>query len=354
MKEFWSSRIRSLTPYTPGEQPKERRYIKLNTNENPYPPSPKALEAIQAEAGDALRLYPDPEAGKLVSALAKRYGLREDQVFVGNGSDEVLAFAFQAFFDTGATIVFPDITYSFYPVYAGMFGIQYRTIPLNRDFSLPAKAFFGGNDGVVLANPNAPTGMEAAQHDLRAILEHNPDVAVIVDEAYVDFGGISALPLIDTYPNLLVVQTTSKSRALAGLRVGFAFGNANLIAALNCVKNSINSYTLDRLAIVGAAAAVEDEDYFAAQCRRVMDTRDRTARRLAELGFHVLPSKSNFLFVSHSERPARELFAALRERGILVRYFNAPRIDNYLRISVGTDEEMSALVHAMEELTQPS
>ena len=352
MKEFWSSRIRSLTPYTPGEQPKERRYIKLNTNENPYPPSPRAIAAIQAEAGDSLRLYPDPEAGALVHALAERYGLREDQVFVGNGSDEVLAFAFQAFFDPGSTIVFPDITYSFYPVYAGMFGIQYRTVPLNRDFSLPVKAFFGGNDGVVLANPNAPTGMEAAQHDLRSILEHNPDVAVIVDEAYVDFGGTSALPLIDTYPNLLVVQTTSKSRALAGLRVGFAFGNANLIAALNCVKNSINSYTLDRLAIAGATAAVEDEDYFAAQCRKVVATRDRTARRLAELGFHVLPSKSNFLFVSHPERPARELFSALRARGILVRYFNAARIDNYLRISIGTDEEMTQLVQAMEELTQ--
>ena len=239
MKEFWSSRIQGLTPYTPGEQPRERKYIKLNTNENPYPPSPKAVAAIQEAAGSGLRLYPDPEAGELVEALAQVYGVEREQVFVGNGSDEVLAFAFQAFFDPGAAIVFPDITYSFYPVYAAMFGIQCRTAPLLSDFSVPLEPFFEENGGVVLANPNAPTGMELSQDALRSILEHNPSVAVIVDEAYVDFGGTSALPLIREYPNLLVVQTTSKSRALAGLRVGFAFGNANLIAALNCVKNSI-------------------------------------------------------------------------------------------------------------------
>lgn len=231
MKEFWSSRIRQLTPYTPGEQPKNRTFIKLNTNENPYPPSPKAIAAIQAAAGERLRLYPDPEAAELVQALSRQYGLPENQIFVGNGSDEVLAFAFQAFFDPGSTIVFPDITYSFYPVYANMFGIGYRTIPLNEDFTVPTDAFFAGNDGVVIANPNAPTGIELGQDGIRAILEHNPHVAVIVDEAYVDFGGTSALPLIAEYPNLLVVQTTSKSRALAGLRVGFAFGNPNLIAA---------------------------------------------------------------------------------------------------------------------------
>ncbi len=351
MKEFWSSRIRDLTPYTPGEQPKERRYIKLNTNENPYPPSPRAIAAIQAEAGERLRLYPDPEGTPLVQALAKRYGVAENQIFVGNGSDEVLAFAFQAFFDPGAEIVFPDITYSFYPVYAGMFGIRYRTVPLRRDFTVPVEQLYGGNDGVVLANPNAPTGMELDWNALRGVLEHNPDVTVIVDEAYVDFGGTSALPLIREYPNLLVVQTTSKSRALAGLRVGFAFGNANLISALNCVKNSINSYTLDRLAIAGAAAAVEDEEYFRTQCAKVIHTREETARRLSQLGFHVLPSKSNFLFVSHDEHPASELFSALRENGILVRYFAQPRIDNFLRISIGTDEDMRTLVKTMGKLT---
>ena len=351
MKEFWSSRIRQLTPYTPGEQPKNRTFIKLNTNENPYPPSPKAIAAIQVAAGERLRLYPDPEAAELVQALSRQYGLPENQIFVGNGSDEVLAFAFQAFFDPGSTIVFPDITYSFYPVYANMFGIGYRTIPLNEDFTVPTDAFFAGNDGVVIANPNAPTGIELGQDGIRAILEHNPHVAVIVDEAYVDFGGTSALPLIAEYPNLLVVQTTSKSRALAGLRVGFAFGNPNLIAAMNCVKNSINSYTLDRLAIAGAAAAVEDRAYFDAQRQKVMDTRARVSHQLTQLGFTVLPSKSNFIFASHPSVPAKTLFAHLREEGILVRYFDLPRIDNFLRISIGADHDMEALVSALEKLT---
>ena len=248
MKEFWSDRIRSLTPYTPGEQPKGRKFIKLNTNENPYPPSPKALAAIQANADASLRLYSDPDAADLRAAIAKTYSVKPEQVFVGNGSDEVLAFAFQAFYSEGAEIVFPDITYSFYPVYANMFGICYRTVPLKDDFTVPVDALCGGNDGVVIANPNAPTGMELPQSEIRRILEANPNVVVIVDEAYVDFGGESVLPLIEEYPNLLVVQTFSKSRALAGLRVGFAFGCENLIQALNCVKNSINSYTLDRLA----------------------------------------------------------------------------------------------------------
>ena len=352
MKEFWSNRIRGITPYTPGEQPKNRTFIKLNTNENPYPPSPKAVEAIQEAAGEGLRLYPDPEGTPLIQALARRTGLREDQIFVGNGSDEVLAFAFQAFFDQGSTIVFPDITYSFYPVYANLFGIRCRTIPLREDFTLPVEQFLGDNDGVVIANPNAPTGIELAQESIRRILEGNPDQVVIVDEAYVDFGGVSALPLIDEYPNLLVVQTASKSRALAGLRVGFAFGNANLIAGINCVKNSINSYTLDRLAIAGATASVEDEDYFQAQRRRVMDTRERTAARLRALGFTVLPSESNFIFVSHPTVPAKTLFAGLREAGILVRYFAQPRIDNYLRITIGTDPDMEALAAALERLTR--
>lgn len=352
MKEFWSDRIRGITPYTPGEQPKNRTFIKLNTNENPYPPSPKAVEAIQEAAGEGLRLYPDPEGTPLIQALARRTGLQENQIFVGNGSDEVLAFAFQAFFDEGSTIVFPDITYSFYPVYANLFGIHCRTIPLREDFTLPVEQFLGDNDGVVIANPNAPTGIELAQESIRRILEGNPDKVVIVDEAYVDFGGVSALPLIDEYPNLLVVQTASKSRALAGLRVGFAFGNANLIAGINCVKNSINSYTLDRLAIAGATASVEDEDYFQAQRRRVMDTRERTAARLRALGFTVLPSQSNFIFVSHPTVPAKTLFAGLREAGILVRYFAQPRIDNYLRITIGTDPDMEALAAALERLTK--
>lgn len=351
MKEFWSSRIKDLVPYTPGEQPKNQKFIKLNTNENPYPPSPKALEAIAANVDETLKLYSDPEGTVLRDAIAKVYGVKPTQVFVGNGSDEVLAFAFQAFYGIGDTIVAPDITYSFYPVYANMFGINYRTVPLNEDFTIPVEKLLGGNDGVVITNPNAPTGIELPQSELRRVLEGNPDVAVIVDEAYVDFGGTSALSLLDEYPNLLVVQTLSKSRALAGLRVGFAIGSENLISAVNCVKNSINSYTLDRLAIVGAAAAVEDVDYFRARCDMVAATRERISEELKALDFTVLPSKSNFIFISHKSVPAKELFAQLRQEGILVRYFSLPRIDNFLRVTIGTDEDMDTFVAVMKKLT---
>lgn len=351
MKEFWSSRIKDLVPYTPGEQPKNQKFIKLNTNENPYPPSPKALEAIAANVDETLKLYSDPEGTLLRDAIAKVYGVKPTQVFVGNGSDEVLAFAFQAFYGIGDTIVAPDITYSFYPVYANMFGINYRTVPLNEDFTIPVEKLLGGNDGVVITNPNAPTGIELPQSELRRVLEGNPDVAVIVDEAYVDFGGTSALSLLDEYPNLLVVQTLSKSRALAGLRVGFAIGSENLISAVNCVKNSINSYTLDRLAIVGAAAAVEDVDYFRTHCDMVAATRERISEELKALDFTVLPSKSNFIFISHKSVPAKELFAQLRQEGILVRYFSLPRIDNFLRVTIGTDEDMDTFVAVMKKLT---
>lgn len=351
MKEFWSSRIKDLVPYTPGEQPKNQKFIKLNTNENPYPPSPKALEAIAANVDETLKLYSDPEGTLLRDAIAKVYGVKPTQVFVGNGSDEVLAFAFQAFYGIGDTIVAPDITYSFYPVYANMFGINYRTVPLNEDFTIPVDQLLGGNDGVVITNPNAPTGIELPQSELRRVLEGNPDVAVIVDEAYVDFGGTSSLSLLDEYPNLLVVQTLSKSRALAGLRVGFAIGSENLISAVNCVKNSINSYTLDRLAIVGAAAAVEDVDYFRTRCDMVAATRERISEELKALDFTVLPSKSNFIFISHKSVPAKELFAQLRQEGILVRYFSLPRIDNFLRVTIGTDEDMDTFVAVMKKLT---
>lgn len=350
MKEFWSSRIQNLVPYTPGEQPKDRKFIKLNTNENPYPPSPKALEAIHAEVGERLRLYSDPEGMELRKALAKVYGLSEKQIFVGNGSDEVLAFAFQAFFGVGDTAAFPDITYSFYPVYAEMFGINCKIVPLKEDFTMPVDQLIGNNNGVVITNPNAPTGVELSQDELRRILTGNPDVVVIVDEAYVDFGGTSALPLLKEFPNLLVVQTMSKSRSLAGLRVGFAFGSENLIQALTCVKDSINSYTLDRLAILGGAAAVEDEEYFTKTCGMVAATRERTAEKLKQLGFTVLPSKSNFIFISHETKPARQLFAQLREEGILVRYFDKPRIDNFLRVTIGTDADMDTFCEVMERL----
>ena len=258
MKELWSRRARALTPYTPGEQPRDRQFIKLNTNENPYPPSPKALEAIRAAAGEGLRLYPDPEATSLRETLAASYGLKPEQVFVGNGSDEVLAFCFQAFFDPERPILFPDVTYSFYPVFAALFGLPYRQVPLDENFALPLEQFMGGNGGVVIANPNAPTGRDISLGDVRALAAGNPEAVVLVDEAYVDFGAQSAVPLVGEYPNLVVVQTMSKSRSLAGLRVGYALGDEDLIAALNCVKNSFNSYTLDRLALAGAAGAPRD------------------------------------------------------------------------------------------------
>lgn len=350
MKTFWSKRIRDMVPYVPGEQPRERKFIKLNTNENPYPPSPMVLDAIQKAAGEALRLYPDPNATDLREALAAYYGLKAEQVFVGNGSDEVLAMCFQAFFDPERPILFPDITYAFYPVFADLFGLTYREVPLDEHFGVPVEAFLGNNGGVVVANPNAPTGRELSLCDIRTLLEGNPEAVVLVDEAYVDFGTSSAVELIDRYPNLVVVQTMSKSRSLAGMRIGFALANASLIAALDCVKNSFNSYTLDRLALAGAEAAVRDRDYFRMTTIKIIHTRERAAAALKQLGFTVCDSSANFLFITHPDVPARRLVEGLRERGILVRWWDRPRISGYLRVSVGTDQEMDALCTALKEL----
>lgn len=350
MNRYWSKRIQDIVPYTPGEQPKDQRFIKLNTNECPYPPSPKAVEAIREAAGDSLRLYPDPECVDLRAAIAQREGLEISQVFCGNGSDEILAFAFQAFFDSEREVVFPRITYSFYPVYTSFFGLRRREVPMEPDFSSPIDLLCGNNGGVVLANPNAPTGLAVGLDTVEKLLAANPDVVVIVDEAYVDFGADSAAGLIGRYPNLLVVQTTSKSRALAGLRVGWAMGDAGLIDGLRCVRDSINSYTVDRLAQAGAAAAIRDEDYFQSIRRRVMDTREWTERTLKGKGFTVLPSQANFLFVSHPNRTGKELLDGLRRRGVLVRWWPIPEIENWLRISIGTQEEMAALSAALEEL----
>ncbi len=350
MNKFWSRRIGDIVPYTPGEQPKDRQFIKLNTNECPYPPSPAALAAIRAAAGESLRLYPDPECADLRAAIAAREGIDPAQVFCGNGSDELLAFAFQAFFDPDRDVVFPKITYSFYPVYTDFFGLKRREVPMNPDFSDPVDLLCGNNGGVVLANPNAPTGIAVGLDTVEKLLRANPDVVVIVDEAYVDFGAQSAVPLIAHYPNLLVVQTTSKSRALAGLRVGWAMGDENLIAALRAVRDCVNSYTVDRLGQAGAAAAVADEPYFQSIRRRVTDTRERTAQALKEIGFTVLPSQANFLFVRHPDRPGKALFDGLRERGVLVRRWDIPEIQDWLRISVGTDADMDALVRALNEL----
>lgn len=351
MKQYWSKRVRDMVPYIPGEQPKDRKFIKLNTNENPYSPSPKALEAARAAANDALRLYPDPECACLREAIARRNGLDMSQVFCGNGSDEILSFAFQAFFDKENPIIFPDITYSFYEVYVKYLDLTSNLIPLNADFSLPVEKFISGPaGGVVIANPNAPTGQAVSLADIRLVLEGNRDQVVIVDEAYVDFGCESAVGLIDKFPNLLVTQTASKSRSLAGLRVGWALGSANLISAMCCVRDSINSYTVDRVAQAAAAAAIEDEAYFQKTCRAIADTRERAFEQLKSLGFLVEPSKANFLFARHPLAAGKTIFQALRERGILVRRWDLPRIEDYLRISIGTDEEMDALCLALEEI----
>ena len=351
MKEFWSARIRDMVPYVPGEQPRGKKLIKLNTNENPYPPSRAVLEALRQAADGDLRLYPDPESTSLRQALAAFHDLRPEQVFVGNGSDEVLSLCFQAFFTPGRPVVFPDITYSFYPVYCALYGQDYQEIPLDGDFTLPVEKFLGGNGGVVLANPNAPTGRAVSLRDIRALLEGNPEVVVLVDEAYVDFGAASAAELVGQYPNLVVTRTMSKSRSLAGLRVGYALADGNLIAALNCVKNSFNSYPLDRLAQAGAEASVRDRAWFEDTVAKVVHTRDRTADRLERMGFQVCDSSANFLFVRYPGVAGRTLMDGLRQRGILVRWWDRPRIADWLRISIGTDADMEALCAALAELT---
>ena len=357
MSRFWSQVVRDLTPYVPGEQPKIANLIKLNTNENPYPPSPKALAAIQAELGDdasRLRLYPDPNADLLKQAVARRYAVTPAQVFVGNGSDEVLAHAFQALLKHDAPILFPDITYSFYPVYCGLYGVDYRCVPLAEDFTLRpadyAPVHGQRHGGIIFPNPNAPTGRLLALDAIAEIAAANPDSVVIIDEAYIDFGGETAIPLTARFDNLLVIHTLSKSRSLAGLRVGYAVGHPELIEALERVKNSFNSYPLDRLAIVGAVAAIEDEAWFADCCRQVIASRDLLNQQLAGLGFEVLPSGANFVFARHPQRDAGELAKALRERNIIVRHFKLPRIDQFLRITIGTDDECAALTGALRDI----
>ena len=354
MSRFWSQVVRDLTPYVPGEQPKIANLIKLNTNEHPCPPSPKVVAAIRAELGDdgaRLRLYPDPNADQLTNAIARRYAVKAQQVFVGNGSDEVLAHIFMALLKHAQPILFPDITYSFYPVYCGLYGVEHHTVPLADDFSIdPADYCNRPNGGILIANPNAPTGRLLPLAAIEQIARANPDSVVVIDEAYVDFGGDSAIPLTARYDNLLVVHTLSKSRSLAGLRVGYAVGHPQLIEALQRVKNSFNSYPLDRLAIVGAVAAIEDHEYFE-RCRRtVMDTRETLTGDLQRLGFEVLPSAANFIFTRHPRHDAAELAQALRARNIIVRHFKLPRIDQFLRITIGSDAECRALSQALRDI----
>ncbi|MDH1006042.1 MULTISPECIES: histidinol-phosphate transaminase [Acinetobacter] len=350
---FWSPEVRELEPYVPGEQPKIQNLLKLNTNENPYPPSPKVVDAVQAvlaHQADALRLYPDPDATVLKQAIAKQQNVDVSQVFVGNGSDEVLAHIFKAFFIQQKPILYPDITYSFYPVYSQFFGVQTKQIPLNEKFEIDISDYEQENGGIIITNPNAPTSIALGLNKIEKVLKANPNRVIVIDEAYVDFGAESAVDLVSRYENLVVCQTTSKSRSLAGLRVGFAIGQAHLIAALEAVKNSFNSYPIDRFAIAAAVASFEDQDYFQEQCEKVIVSREKLVANLTELGFNVLPSKANFIFATHSLHDAAQLAEKLREQGIIVRYFNKPRINQFLRITIGTDEQNQRLVDTLKML----
>jgi histidinol-phosphate aminotransferase len=350
MSKFWSPFVRDLVPYVPGEQPKLTKLVKLNTNENPYGPSAKAIEAMRAEVNDNLRLYPDPNSDLLKQAVARYYGVESNRVFLGNGSDEVLAHAYNAFFKHDAPLLFPDISYSFYPVYCGLYGVDYVAVPLDEQFQIRVEDYKRPNGGIIFPNPNAPTGCLMALEAVEQILAANPDSVVIVDEAYIDFGGETAISLVDRYPNLLVTQTLSKSRSLAGLRVGLAVGHPDLIEALERVKNSFNSYPLDRMAIVGAAAAFDDREYFEKTCKRVIASREKLVAQLEGKGFEVLPSAANFIFARHSEHDAADLAAKVREQGVIVRHFKQDRIAQFLRITIGTPEQNQALVDALGDL----
>jgi histidinol-phosphate aminotransferase len=346
MNPFWSQIARELSPYVPGEQPRIANLVKLNTNESPFSPSPLALEAMRNAATDTLRLYPDPEATELREVLAAHHGVTPEQVFVGNGSDEVLAHTFVALLKQPKALLFPDVTYSFYPVWAQLFGLACETVPLDGGMRIRVEDYRREAGSIVIANPNAPTGVALPRTEIARLLEDHPDIPVVIDEAYVDFGGESAVQLMTDYPNLLVVQTMSKSRALAGLRVGYALGCEGLIEALHRVKNSFNSYPLGRLAQAGATASVRDEAYFRESCARVVAGRDAMTRELMRLGFAVLPSSANFVFARHPARGGAEFAAALREHAVLVRHFNKPRTARYLRITVGSEDDVRRLIAA--------
>ncbi|MCG7932283.1 MAG: histidinol-phosphate transaminase [Candidatus Thiodiazotropha lotti] len=350
MNPYWSPGIDKLSPYVPGEQPKLARLVKLNTNENPYAPSPKVIEAIREEAGENLRRYPQADSAELREVVAEYYGLQADQVFVGNGSDEVLAHTFFALFQQPKPLLFPDISYSFYPVYCGIYNIDYRTIPLREDFSIGLEDYPLENGGIIFPNPNAPTGRLLALSDIEQLLKRNRDSAVVVDEAYIDFGGESAASLIDRYPNLLVVQTLSKSRSLAGLRIGLAMGDVGLIQGLIRVKDSFNSYPMDRIGAKAAIASFKDEDYFQQIRQQIISSRDTLTEALTKLGFQVLPSAANFVFASHPRHQAETISAKLRQQGVIVRHFKQSRIKAFLRITVGTAEENQRLLEVLQQI----
>lgn len=350
MSKFWSESVRELKPYVPGEQPQDTQYIKLNTNENPYAPSPRVLARIKDLADENLRRYPDPNGIELRDTIADYFGLQRNNIFVGNGSDEILALAFYALLKQQQPLLFSDITYSFYDVYCNFFGIRYEQIPLREDFRIAPEDYLRPNGGIILANPNALTGRFLELAQIENLLNQNSESAVLVDEAYIDFGGQSAVALIRQFPNLLVVQTLSKSRSLAGLRVGFAIGDDPLIEGLERAKNSFNSYPLDRLALAGASEAIRDDAYFNATCRKVIATRKQVTAELEKLDFKVVPSRANFICIRHQRAKAADLYRQLKARGILVRYFSAPRVDNYLRVTIGTDAEMQTFLNTLKEL----
>lgn len=349
MSREWTKNLRNIEPYVPGEQSKDKDIVKINANENPYPPSPKAIEALKSFDTNKLRFYPSANSTKLKEAIAKYYKVDVSNVFVGNGSDDVLAVAFQSFFNSEKPIVYPDLTYSFYPVWCSLFGIKYKNYPVGDDFRINPEDYKEKNGGVVIPNPNAPTSLGEGLDFVEKILNYNQDSVVIIDEAYVDFGGTSSIPLINKYENLLVTGTFSKSRSLAGLRIGFAIGSKALIDVMEAVKNSYNSYTVDSLSIEMGAASIEDDEYFKSTCKKVIETRERVTLELEKLGFDVLDSQTNFIFVTHNKHNMKSLFEYLKTQKVFIRYFSLPRIENYVRITIGTNEEMDIFLKKTKE-----
>ena len=349
MSREWTKNLRNIEPYVPGEQSKDKDIVKINANENPYPPSPKAIEVLKSFDTNKLRFYPSANSTKLKEAIAKYYKVDVSNVFVGNGSDDVLAVAFQSFFNSEKPIVYPDLTYSFYPVWCSLFGIKYKNYPVGDDFRINPEDYKEKNGGVVIPNPNAPTALGEGLDFVEKILNYNQDSVVIIDEAYVDFGGTSSIPLIDKYENLLVTGTFSKSRSLAGLRIGFAIGSKALIDVMEAVKNSYNSYTVDSLPIEMGAASIEDDEYFKSTCQKVIKTRERVTLELKKLGFDVLDSQTNFIFVTHNKHNMKSLFEYLKTQKVFIRYFSLPRIENYVRITIGTNEEMDIFLEKTKE-----
>lgn len=349
MSREWTKNLRNIEPYVPGEQSKDKDIVKINANENPYPPSPKAIELLKSFDTNKLRFYPSANSTKLKEAIAKYYKVDVSNVFVGNGSDDVLAVAFQSFFNSDKPIAYPDLTYSFYPVWCSLFGIEYKNYPVGDDFRINPEDYREENGGVVIPNPNAPTSLGEGLDFVEKILDYNQDSVVIIDEAYVDFGGTSSVPLINKYENLLVTGTFSKSRSLAGLRIGFAIGSKALIDVMEAVKNSYNSYTVDSLSIEMGAASIEDDEYFKSTCKKVIKTRERVTLELEKLGFDVLDSQTNFIFATHNEHNMKSLFEYLKTQKVFIRYFSLPRIENYVRITIGTNEEMDIFLKKTKE-----